>query len=335
MRENLFTSSSPASRTIEWRLSQPESTRLARRWPIRTRPPNFERTAFVLAGGGNRGAAQVGMLSALVEHDIYPDFVLGASVGALNGVAFASEPSRASLAKLYELWTSVSKDLIFPPHRFGNAWRYAQKRAFVYSNNSLEQIIRDNVAIADLADTQIPTEVVTTNAITGVALRISTGDPVAALLASAALPGALPQIEMDGVFYIDGGISDDVPILRAAELGATSIYVLYCGTIDRGARIRSRPIEAVLDSFVLAKLARLRADLKALGDGARVTILQSPIAQSIAWLDFGHGPEMIDDGYRSASSTLSQLEAPMAKPRRFGSARKAADFVEIRLEAPA
>ena len=50
-------------------------------------------TAFVLSGGGNLGAIQVGMLRALVEARIRPDLVLGCSVGAMNGAAFAQEPN--------------------------------------------------------------------------------------------------------------------------------------------------------------------------------------------------------------------------------------------------
>ena len=62
------------------------------RWPdpvvsLRRRTP---RTAFVLSGGGNLGALQVGMLKALAEHEIVPDLVLGCSVGALNGAAYAA-----------------------------------------------------------------------------------------------------------------------------------------------------------------------------------------------------------------------------------------------------
>ncbi len=289
-------------------------------------------TAFILSGGGNRGASQVGMLSALVEHDIYPDMILGASVGALNGVSFATDPSRATLARLNDLWMHVNKDVLLPPHRFGNAWRYAQRRAYVYSNDSLEAILRANIDIVDLSHTVIPMEIVVTNSLTGAPLRISSGDPIRALLATAALPGALPQIEFEGELYIDGGISDDVPLLRAAELGASSIYVLYCGTMDRGGRNRSRPIEAVLDSFALAKLARLRADLKTLGDAAKVTVIQSGAAQSVPWLDFGHAREIIQDGYRSANAVLADPWGQLPQRHMTLLLKKPRDFVPIHLQ---
>ena len=57
-------------------------------------------TAFVLAGGGSFGAIQVGMLRELVAHGVKPDFVVGSSVGALNGAYFAGDPTAAGVARL-------------------------------------------------------------------------------------------------------------------------------------------------------------------------------------------------------------------------------------------
>jgi NTE family protein len=57
-------------------------------------------TAFVLGGGGAWGAYEVGMLRALLEAGIEPDLVLGTSVGAINGAAFAAEPGLACVERL-------------------------------------------------------------------------------------------------------------------------------------------------------------------------------------------------------------------------------------------
>ncbi len=257
------------------------------------------------------------MLSALVERDIQADFILGTSVGALNGVSFAIHPSRATLARLTTVWLSTSRDALFPPARFGTTWRYAQKRPYVYPNTAIEKFIRDNVPIADLSETALPMEMVATNAATGEPLRISTGDPVKALLATSALPGALPQVEMDGNFYIDGGISDDIPLLRAAALGATTVYVLLCGAMNRAGNSRSRPIEAILESFALAKLARLRADIAALEGKVKVVVLESRAAQSVAWLDFSRSEYLIEAGFRETAKQLAALPAGVpTKPSR-------------------
>ena len=58
------------------------------------------RVAFVLGGGGHLGANEVGMLQALLERDITPDLIVGTSVGALNGVAIAADPSLETVREL-------------------------------------------------------------------------------------------------------------------------------------------------------------------------------------------------------------------------------------------
>jgi len=57
-----------------------------------------DRTAFAISGGGARGAAQVGMLRALIERDITPDFVVGVSIGAWNGAWLAHRPGHGLVA---------------------------------------------------------------------------------------------------------------------------------------------------------------------------------------------------------------------------------------------
>jgi len=57
------------------------------------------RTAFVLSGGASLGALQVGMLEALYEHGIAPDFLVGTSVGALNAASSASRPQAPQTAR--------------------------------------------------------------------------------------------------------------------------------------------------------------------------------------------------------------------------------------------
>ena len=71
-------------------------------------------TVFVLAGGGSLGAVQVGMLDALVVAGVTPDFVLGTSVGAINGVFFASDPSAAGVERLGRIWAGISRRDVYP-----------------------------------------------------------------------------------------------------------------------------------------------------------------------------------------------------------------------------
>src|SRR5437764_10609257 len=68
-----------------------------------------DRTAFAISGGGARGAVQVGMLRALIERDITPDFVVGVSIGAWNGAWLAHRPDLEWVKKLEEVWRQVTR----------------------------------------------------------------------------------------------------------------------------------------------------------------------------------------------------------------------------------
>ena len=72
------------------------------------------KTAFVFAGGGSFGAIQVGMLRALVAHGVLPDFVVGASVGAINCAYFAGNPTLAGVQQLEQLWCGLKRSTVFP-----------------------------------------------------------------------------------------------------------------------------------------------------------------------------------------------------------------------------
>ena len=62
---------------------------------------------FVLSGGGNLGALQIGMMRALLEHDIRPDLIVGCSVGAINGAGLAEDPTLAGALRLERLWRAL------------------------------------------------------------------------------------------------------------------------------------------------------------------------------------------------------------------------------------
>src|SRR2546429_22254 len=68
-----------------------------------------DRTAFAISGGGARGAAQVGMLRALIERGITPDLIVGVSIGAWNGAWIAYRPHLDWVRQLEQVWRQVSR----------------------------------------------------------------------------------------------------------------------------------------------------------------------------------------------------------------------------------
>src|SRR6266496_6427060 len=73
-------------------------------------PRSRRRTvAFVFQGGGSLSAPQVGMLRALAQAGVTPDLVIGTSAGALNAVAFATDPTVAGIQRLENLWLTLRR----------------------------------------------------------------------------------------------------------------------------------------------------------------------------------------------------------------------------------
>jgi NTE family protein len=80
----------------------------------KARGPRAPRVAFVFQGGGSLAAAQVGIVRALAAAGLRPDLVVGSSAGALNAVAFASDPTQAGLDGLETVWRSLARRQVAP-----------------------------------------------------------------------------------------------------------------------------------------------------------------------------------------------------------------------------
>src|SRR2546428_199027 len=107
-----------------------------------------------------------------------------------------------------------------------------------------------------------------------------------AILASAAVPGVLPPVEIGGEHFVDGGIVNSIPISRAVELGARDIYVLQVGRVEAPLVPPRTPLQVALVAFEIARRHRFARDLATLPTGVTAHVLPTgePKAPSIAQL---------------------------------------------------
>ena len=193
------------------------------RWPFRAehrhRDDRRATTAFVLAGGGSRGAGQVGMLAELADRGIRPDRVYGASVGAVNGAAYCGDPTPDGMARLEAIWRAVTGEQVFPTGRVHGPWMFFQQRPAVHPNSGLRRIVEDGLLFDRLEQAPIPLEVVATSLVDGRERWFSEGPAAEAILASAAIPSILPPVALAGDVLVDGGVVDNVPISRPIARG--------------------------------------------------------------------------------------------------------------------
>jgi NTE family protein len=306
------------------------SERVRARWARRRqaadggngRAPVPRRTAFVLAGGGSRGAVQVGMLEELIRRGIRADRVFGASVGAINGASFAGNPTLEGVEHMARVWRAVKGTEIFPRGTFDGPWAFLQKRASVHANTGLRAIIEAGIDYENLEDAIIPVEVVTTSMTDGRERWISRGPAVEAVLASSAIPSIFPPVTIDGDMLVDGGVVNNVPISRALAAGCDRIYVLLCGPLHYRPRPPQRPVEAQLTAFFVAIHARFVRELAALPPGVEVVVFSGGGEPAGQYRDFSATATLIEEGRREVADVLGRgagsfedlAPAPSASP---------------------
>jgi NTE family protein len=264
-------------------------------------------TAFVLAGGGAKGAVQVGMLAELVDRGVRADRVYGASVGAVNAAAYAGDPTPAGIARREGVWRGLTGEHVFPRSIGHGPWRYFQQRPSVHPNTGLRRILEDGLVFERLEEAAIPLEVVATSLADGGERWLTEGPAVEAVLASAAIPAMFPPVEVGGELLMDGGVVDNVPISRAIDAGATRVFVLLPGPQHYTPRSAARPVEAVLTALFVAVNARFARELELLPPGVEVAVMNGVAESAGDYRDFSGTAALIDAGRAEAASVLDRL----------------------------
>src|SRR5580693_3192182 len=231
-------------------------------------------TAFVLGGGGLLGAHEVGMLRALSHAGIKPDLVVGTSIGAVNGAFVAAGPDRAA-ERLEGLWCGESLGMVFSENVVGRAIRLARSGTHLHAIEPLRRLLADTLPaeVTTFTDLKLPFHCVAACIEDATARWFSEGPLVEAVMASCAVPGLLPPVEIDGRHYFDGGLVDSIPVGRAVALGASTVYVLHVGRIESPLPVPTRPWEVGLVAFEIARRHRFHEEMSALPPGVQVHVL--------------------------------------------------------------
>lgn len=202
--------------------------------PAASRPAPCRKRAFVLSGGGPRGALQVGALRALAEAGIQPDMIVGTSIGAINGAYLARFGfSEESIERLIEVWDDAARG-DFAPGDFTRAMirlllprvkqqgYLDQARAF-YARHGIPPDLR----FRDLSGPELYIVAADIHHHRPVIFGENPDDLVLdSMLASAAIPPWLPPMEQADAVLVDGGAVSDLPIEPAVRHGATEIIAL-------------------------------------------------------------------------------------------------------------
>lgn len=271
-------------------------------------------TAFVLGGGGRWGAVEVGMLKALEEVGVTPDVVLGTSIGAFNGSVVADDPGIGGVKRLLDLWEDLSQVDLFKSNVLSRVRNVATLQPAIHRSVELRSVL-ENVHGPNrrFEDLQVPFQCVAASIERSSEHWFSEGPLLPALLATSAIPVLFPPVEYRGEHFYDGGLVNSVPLARAVELGATTIYVLQVGRVEAPLRPPERLHEAALISFEIARRARYATALETLPADVEVHVLPSgnPVEfddrRQLRWRDTGDTAALIEGAYEASSKYLASL----------------------------
>src|SRR5437764_852284 len=114
---------------------------------------NREPIAFVLSGGASLGAIQVGMLMALYERGLAPDFIVGTSAGAFNAAYMASRPQTRSTAEsLAEVWRGLRRGQAFPLNPLTGLLGFLGAKDHLVPSSGLRRLIQEHVKVGRLEE---------------------------------------------------------------------------------------------------------------------------------------------------------------------------------------
>ncbi len=272
-------------------------------------------TAFVLSGGANLGALQVGMLRALAERRIKPDTLVATSAGALNAAYVANRGVTPEVVdSLGEVWRSLSAWQLFRPGAGQLLKAVVGRQSALFSSRGLRSLIETHLDFTRIEEATTPLTVVATDLLTGEQVDIDRGPAAEAVLASSAISGIFPAVELDRRILVDGGVADNTPVSHAVESGSDIIYVLPCGYPCALVEPPTTVAGTILQTMSLLIQQRLVRDIREYTGRVDLRVLPPPCPLDVGPLDFSHADELIARGYESANRFLDVDEGRRAAP---------------------
>lgn len=271
--------------------------------------------AFVLSGGGARGALQVGALQALLEADICPDLLVGSSIGAVNATYLAIHGvNLKAVDGLKESWYKASRADLLPMNYFRLALRsftslsrdevYVRIRDFYISQGLLPEASFRDLGEVDLV-------LVATDLNSGEAVLFGPHQDLSildCLMDSITIPPWIMPNARQGNLLMDGGLISNLPIQPALKAGAESIIALDLNDL------RDPPLPGPEVGKLLAKLvftvAKRQTELElALAEGGQVPVLKINLFGNppIAMWDFNYTRQLIEQGYQIAKTKIESV----------------------------
>ncbi|WDR34671.1 patatin-like phospholipase family protein [Pseudomonas serboccidentalis] len=302
------------------------------------------KVGLVLSGGAARGLAHIGVLKALEEQGIKIDAIAGTSMGAVVGGLYASGYKIDELEKLALNidWQQALSDS--PPREDVPFRRKQDDRDFLVKQQlsfrddgslglplgviqgqnlalMLESLLAHTSDTRDFDKLPIPFRAVATDIANGEKVVFRKGHLPQVIRASMSIPAVFAPVELDGRLLVDGGMTDNIPLDVAREMGVDVAIVVDIGTPLRNRKQLTTVVDVLNQSITLMTRRNSEEQLAALKPS---DVLIQPALAAFGVTDFGKAQEMIDAGYRATrilDARLAQLKPRQSQDAELNAAR--------------
>jgi NTE family protein len=288
-----------------------------------TRP----KIGLVLSGGGAKGAAHVGVLKVLEQHKIPVDFIVGTSIGAYVGGLYALGYSakEVEIIMMNLPWNDSYSDFIpresltYEDKQLRDKYNISLRLG--YSDNefkmpkglllgqTVHQLMQQSTDLIPIFTSfdnlAVPYRAVASDLATAESVVIDSGSLAQAMKASAAVPGVVSAVEVNGKLLVDGGITNNLPVNVAKSMGADIIIAVDIGS----PLVDASELTSTLD--VINQLSTILTNNTTLAQKANLTdkdILLRPAIDELSTTDFSIMPEALKLGEKIALAHLHELQ---------------------------
>ena len=247
-----------------------------------------KKIGLALGGGAVLGAAHIGVLKALKEHDISISYVSGTSIGAFVSAFLAFE-------KTWEEIEEIAKDL-----NWLDISGMSLSQFGLLSNKKLGKLIEEYIGDVNFEEAKIPVAMIATDITSGDKVVLDKRNIAQAVMASTCIPGIFVPVEIEDRLLVDGGIVENVPITPLEDMGAEVII----GVDLNAEHARKKPeniIEVLLRSFDF--LIKTATELQT----AEADILIKPDLSDFNMVDIDQADDLIEVGYKEAIKILQKV----------------------------
>lgn len=244
---------------------------------------------FALSGGGAKGFAHLGVVQALRENGLLPDYLSGTSAGAFAGVLLADGHLPEEIISF------------FNNRAFREFAKLMIPRSGFFSSIPFYRFLHQHLSARTFAELQIPLSVTTTNLDKGSPVHFSDGQLVPPVVASCSVPIIFKPVKIGGEHYVDGGLFKNFPVSPIRKHCRYVVGVNVSPVTNRPYRDNIWNIAE--RSFHYMFVSNTMADRKACDLLIEINHLSD---KNYSMFDLNHTREIYEAGYEAAQKTLEK-----------------------------